>query len=391
MLDALGILIGFVTAILVLSIVSTTLVQATSSILRLRGRNLYRGLERVLFTAAEACNVETGPLEEGKMDSKELVEKVCSSSGLLEIGRSWLGKAPRWLRGPSRTWIEKKELRDILDGVTELADQADFKNKVEELFERFEDVTKKRFGFFMRVVSIVWAVVIAVAFQVSAPDLLRKLSVDPELRETAAAEAGRIAGLRDVAAEALAELADEQEDPTIKAQIETVGSKGVGEEGPVVELRDALGGGEAAEPIVGRYVEILNDLHKANVDDSLAVLAKLDIALWNQGNEFYWTGSSWSTLDVRWDNVGGVLITAALLSLGAPFWFEMLKKLSGLRDALSPNQKTDGEGASPPTATVQVQVAGAGGAPVAVVPGAPAPAPPQEGDDAPPAQPGGGP
>jgi hypothetical protein len=34
----------------------------------------------------------------------------------------------------------------------------------------------------------------------------------------------------------------------------------------------------------------------------------------------------------------GVLITAILLSCGAPFWFEQLKNVASLRDALSKGQ-----------------------------------------------------
>ena len=326
MLDAVGILIGLVTVILVLSIVSTSLVQMTSSLLRLRGRNLFRGVERLLLAAAEA-----GGIEEGKMDSKELVEKVCSSSGLLEIGRSWLpAKAPRWLSGPSRSWIGREELKEILDGMSGLTKE--FKDKVDELFPRLEALTKKRFGFFMRVVSIIWAVVIAVAFQVSAPKLLHDLSVDPELRKLAVESAGEIGALRDVGAEALEKLGAEREDlVTVLAQVE---SAGPGETAPIVEVRKALSGRDDAEEIVGRYAEIVLELKQEQIEDSMRTLGKLDIGLWGQGNRFYWTTSA-GALDVEWGNVGGVLMTAALLSLGAPFWFQMLQKLSGLRDALS--------------------------------------------------------
>ena len=71
MLDMLGILIGFVTVVLLLSVVATSLVQMTSSILRLRGRNIYRALDHVLQTASDACGIR-----EEDMNSKELAEKA---------------------------------------------------------------------------------------------------------------------------------------------------------------------------------------------------------------------------------------------------------------------------------------------------------------------------
>ena len=61
----------------------------------------------------------------------------------------------------------------------------------------------------------------------------------------------------------------------------------------------------------------------------------------------------------------GWLLTAMAVSLGAPFWFQMLQKLSGLRDALSPEEKPNGKGgdSKPKPAQIQVQVVGADPAP----------------------------
>ena len=54
------------------------------------------------------------------------------------------------------------------------------------------------------------------------------------------------------------------------------------------------------------------------------------------------TKSSFDVLQFRWQKgqpvwpqLPGVLATAALLSLGAPFWFNMLKQLTNLRPILS--------------------------------------------------------
>jgi hypothetical protein len=61
---------------------------------------------------------------------------------------------------------------------------------------------------------------------------------------------------------------------------------------------------------------------------------------------------SGSSFDVRqfrwkpdqpwWPQVPGVLFTAAMLSLGAPFWFNMLKQLTGLRPILANKQDAPG-------------------------------------------------
>ena len=67
-----------------------------------------------------------------------------------------------------------------------------------------------------------------------------------------------------------------------------------------------------------------------------------------------------SPVTARRGNLLGVLMTAALLSLGAPFWFQMLHQLSGLRDALSPEKDSKAKGgpSQPQPAQIQVQVVG---------------------------------
>lgn len=50
----------------------------------------------------------------------------------------------------------------------------------------------------------------------------------------------------------------------------------------------------------------------------------------------YWTPS--------WGHFVGILATAALLSLGAPFWFNTLKTLSNLRPILANKAEADATG-----------------------------------------------
>lgn len=67
----------------------------------------------------------------------------------------------------------------------------------------------------------------------------------------------------------------------------------------------------------------------ATADDHLNV--------WGAGWAFYYS----PVRGLRLANVLGALVTAALLSLGAPFWFNMLKSLSNLRDALNPKKEEE--------------------------------------------------
>lgn len=337
MLDMIGILIAFVTVVLLLSVVATTLVQMTSSVVRLRGRNLFRALDRLFQSAGQACGIK-----EEKMNSKELAEKVCASPALLEIGRSVLSAAvPRWLRGPSRTWIDRKELKEILDGMDENEVPKNLVEKVDELFPRLEDISAKRFGFFMRVISIFWALVIAVVFQVSAPELLRDLSADPALRKAVADSVVNVEKNPDLTAQALDKLAEDHKD--LADTLKKLKAERSGKAELIADLRDALKGRDDAPAIVDEYASNLDRLHREEIRRSIGALARIDIEPWRRGTEFYWTQAA-GNLDIRWGNISGVLLMAVLLALGAPFWFQMLKNLSGLRDLLSLAAKKGAKG-----------------------------------------------
>jgi hypothetical protein len=56
------------------------------------------------------------------------------------------------------------------------------------------------------------------------------------------------------------------------------------------------------------------------------------------GASFDVTRFGWKRDEPRWPQIPGVLATVALLSLGAPFWFNMLKQLTNLRPMLANKQ-----------------------------------------------------
>jgi hypothetical protein len=64
------------------------------------------------------------------------------------------------------------------------------------------------------------------------------------------------------------------------------------------------------------------------------------------------TKSSFDVVQMRWwtdkppklpAEIPGILATAALLSMGAPFWFNLLKSLTNLRPVVANKQDSDGQ------------------------------------------------
>jgi hypothetical protein len=105
--------------------------------------------------------------------------------------------------------------------------------------------------------------------------------------------------------------------------------------------------------------KLLTDLDKTidkTVQDSLENSAKqfsevkLDLdhtgfALFPLNGKGRW-GDSWC--DGFWKHLWGMIFSAALLSLGAPFWFNVLKSLSSLRSKVAENISTEQEGEKAP-------------------------------------------
>ena len=276
--NTIGIFIAFATLMLLYSIVVTSLVQATQAILRLRGRNLWRGLTRILE------DERTDPTEDPSGNAfKVLSDSASAVFSVVDNPSSLFEK----VLGPDVTWLDAGQLRAALDrsnkdrriGFTE----EQISNIVSK-FGRTEKASRKRFQFWTRMLSIAWAAFIAVYFQLSTPDLLNRLSSS----ETARAQ------LIDIAEKATKEEKEEAGEEVNQDQLDVDSTK--------AKSMFYL------EP--GRDRNFL--YHKKG-----------------EGDDAQWI--------VEWNDLSGVIITVLLLALGAPFWFNMLKSAVNLRDALSPD------------------------------------------------------
>ena len=65
-----------------------------------------------------------------------------------------------------------------------------------------------------------------------------------------------------------------------------------------------------------------------------------DFDAWADG-EFYASENKDGTKDIKWNSIFGVLLTVILLTLGAPFWFNILKQVVNLRDTLNSASTAD--------------------------------------------------
>jgi hypothetical protein len=339
--DILGIFIGFVCVILLLSIVVTSMVQTIQASIRLRARNLQKGIQTIIETL----------YGNEDHDPKVLALRALHAKSVCFFGR--IDNRPeislkRFL-GPPISYIDPKDLPKALK-MAGLED-AEINEKAKQITESFNKMwnqLENRFMVRIRFVTIVCAIIVAGYFQVSTPDLLKKLSVNKPFRD----EIERVArGIEKPLAlptygalseKALATL--EGEFPEVEEKIEGASGVGVDKADLIEELETLLTGmGERKDKIIERYNELLDGMYIEQRDaaitaakDAEGTLATIDITGWPEHWTFYYKNGA-----VKWGNTIGVLITAVLLTFGAPFWFERLKEALRLKDVLSKGIKPE--------------------------------------------------
>lgn len=272
---------------------------------------------------------------------KVLSKKILDSISLMREGK--IGKLPGFLGQRGGSWILKEELEILLHEQKELS--AEIIEKIMCWFSRMERGLSQRFTLITRYLTLLCAFGLAVIFQVSAPEILKRLSIDPNYKEAATnwittyeEKLTEATSWEDVPAKALEELQKEHE--TLK-ELQIVRGSGRTEKEILDELHLAFGKDpNKATTLLNEYKQNLDKLHQEGyeqaiqkVEESVGTLATLNIVPLSGGWEFYGSGTNWL----------GIFMTTVLLGLGAPFWFNTLKGLTNLRDALSPKDKKEGK------------------------------------------------
>lgn len=332
-LNILGVLISFAFVMLLLSLIVTALTQLIQGSLKLRLRNLEEGLRSFLASQNALKKLE------GKED-KDPVKAILDTTYFAPEKENMFS---RYLKA-SRSWIDVDDLWAILkDRSVKVANKAKF----EKAFKRMEDYTRKRFLQRVRVITVICSFVVAFFFQVNAIQLLRDLSTDPALRARytgmaenlkAEAEAAMKSLFKweNISNEALEEL--KKQHPEIAPQIEEASGLGTDEDAIIGELRTILQSDSIPESdkIIKQYEEILEKRYNVSTQEAYRQykdltnkLAMFNIQLWQYELEFYKST----------DNCLGVLLTVILLTLGAPFWYNVLCTLVNLKDQLQPESE----------------------------------------------------
>jgi hypothetical protein len=346
MLKSLDILLGLSVVMLMVSLVVTVLTQAITNFLQTRGKNLRDGIAGLLLQihrdlppqvsheVAEA--ILTHPLIKsagsryGTVIHREeltaLILELAADDGphrLAESARKDVCKLleENGIDDPAKTMDNVRSLVLLLEQAhPELSNNeryaiaflkeapSRFLAKVNGWFDPTIDRVADRFTNSARIITFLGSLAVALVLQLDTAALVSRLSADPVLRQALVEQAVNL------------------------------------DRGAPVPVPSVI-----PSPTVARAVEgSPNPIPSLSPDDrrNLQTLASLDIV------DFPTTFSDWSK---RWtpDNWAlkllGIVLTAMLLSLGAPFWYNALKNLIRLRSIIA--QKDDSQRLSRQTNT----------------------------------------
>ncbi len=340
MLLWLDTLIGLVVILLAASLIVMILTQFVVMLLSLRGYNLRNSISILLE------NLD--PTLKGK--AKEISEQVLSHP---LISDKWMrfhwDIIKRWGLATS---IRKEELKDILEKLVQDGDnnlinlsEESFKTLKKEIDTWFDKSMNRASQDFIRQTrfwTIIFSFIIAFSFHLDIISIFEQISTDPELRakivvthEAWVHKAEDFIGRStSVPAKAIGML--KMQDTTgISEKLGTPPYFSNSEEGEKW-IRTQVMGTDSSDYLIGLYRnmvdtvivnsknEITNFAREINKDFN-----QIGLKLGRQSGEGI---LKYAKLDRHFF---GVLIMAAFLSLGAPFWFKALKTLSGLRPILA--------------------------------------------------------
>jgi hypothetical protein len=356
---------GFAAVMLMLSMLVTILVQMVETALNLRGKNLLWGVQRLIEKVIPAY-VE---------HARTIADKVLTNNALSHtLGRYAVAIRPEELLLVLKEFSESAPKDDDQLGKRLKAAATDVINKanaagsdVKGWFNTIMDRTTERFVIHTRLVTALFAFGLAFALHIDTPYIVAQLSSKPEVR-TAVVNAA----LKDAVphyeemqktdplpVEAMRALA--RSNPAEAAKLEgAAGLKTRAEGRNWIETKvpDAA----TQKKLLGDYEAQFDELGKKRIQDLHADYDK--VRGWVEASQLELgpdtarycdpkrTDSVWSILGcgptgITPKHVLGMLVTALFLSLGAPFWFNLLRNMSNLRPILA--GKVEKDQAGPPS------------------------------------------
>jgi len=344
MLELLDVAIGFATVMLAVSLIIMSLTQAISSFLALRGAKLRKGLWQLIEHTAPSLRAHAREL------SQDIVAHPLVSDAATVLPGRW-----RWA-----SLIKKEELMPVLDAVLESRNlslvNANERAAIEEWFDSFMTRVSQWFVMNTRWITVALAVVLSFTMHIDSVQVLKQLTED---NETRAKVLSMSASLLDQTPESVGSV----EVRYSQALVELVGSNGAKfKDGtnasglPKItkrsEASDWIGThvklSADKDALVTQYTDAVDKKLTEAIDKSIDRAKTLQGHLTSAGISFPPKGHTrddWFA--VNSPHFWGMLASVLFLSLGAPFWFNLLKNMTSLKSAVAIKTPGGGNGGVP--------------------------------------------
>ena len=352
MLKSIDILIGLSVVMLMVSLIVTVLTSAVTNVLQTRGRNLLAGITGLLKQIHPELPEESAKVIAEKVLTHPMIRSAGEKFGsvihreelsvlLLELASGDVpstAKLKDTVQQDLCTLLEKNGIKDpaatmanvrsmaltLEQSHPELSNDARiamaflqeansrFLAKVNGWFDQTIDRVADRFTNSARIVTFVMSLIVALVLQLDTAALVGRLNADPALRQNLVEEAVKANNALLVPPS----VAAAQTPPQNQAQ---PGAQNAGAQAKQQEDQDR------------------------QIRDRLQFLSSVDVIE---------MPGSWHEWVARWEDppghlpmkLLGIVFTALLLSLGAPFWYNALKNLIRLRSLIA--QKDDDQRAT---------------------------------------------
>jgi hypothetical protein len=407
MLESLDTLIAFVLIMLVVSLLITIVVQMVSAALNLRGVNLAQALKRTFGVidpqSEEHAKQLANYILKGRYLSDSFLpdwpifrwwrhaEAVRTKEVFDAIQRIALGKEPGEYISQWRSWtgrpvinlqdkagrilqglgIDSGKITEAQNAIAATGEEASKKLKqftqaAEAAYKNFDywactcqERAQQWFTMHTRLLTIIFAIIAAFALQLDTVEIFKLVSSNRTVREKLVAQAGaveaqaaRVLVGSDVLKDALKNWSDQETDPDIKKAL-----AGIKVEGPdtreQVQKRvdDALSALTNKKPI-NNFDSMVTAAAKKRADELSGELGAVKDDLDKTAFQLFpkkaldrWESGRWNWKGHYW----GMLFSAALLSLGVPFWYGLLKNLVNLRSQVAQNIASEQKQKKPDT------------------------------------------
>jgi hypothetical protein len=344
MLELLNVAIGFATVMLAVSLIIMSLTQAVSSLLALRGTQLRKGLQQLIEQTAPSL----------RADAKELSEAIVKHP-LISDSATVLGGRWKWAAA-----IKKQELLPVLDAAAAelklpaLAEDSPEREALEKWFDSFMSRVSQWFVMNTRWVTVGFALVLAFTLHLDSVAMFKQLTEDSETRAKLEAMSaslldqapGSVTTVEAYYTEALKELVRDN-GPKFNDGVTESAVSATGKRSDATAWIGTNAKPAEKDGLVKAYNAALDKKLTESLDKSIdraktlqGSLASAGIALPPPGHTY----EDW--LDVTSPHVLGMLASVLFLSLGAPFWFNLLKNLTSLKSAVATKPEAATEPAS---------------------------------------------